>query len=74
MGDSGYADEPDKIVATRPEHPNVFKTFVTRLKSRQETLNAGLKIIRVLISCFHHCMSLASNVCRDDSYHGSIFR
>ena len=54
IGDPGYADEPDKIVVSRPEHPKDFKKFMARVKSRQETFNARLKVFRVLISRFHH--------------------
>ncbi len=54
IGDSGYAGEPDKIVVSRPEHPKDFKKFLARVKSRQETFNARLKVFRVLTLHFHH--------------------
>ena len=55
--DSGYTGEPDKIVASRQEHPKDFKKFMARVKSRQETFNKRLKVLRVLTSRFHHGMN-----------------
>ena len=62
VGDSGYAGEPDKIVVSRPEHLKDFKKFLARVKSRQETFNARLKVFRVLTLRFHHGTSSANKM------------
>ena len=43
VGDSGYEDEPSKIVVMRDEHSKKFKKFLARVCSRQETFFKGLK-------------------------------
>ncbi len=61
IGVSGLAGETNKIVVSRAEHPKDFKKFMARVKSRQGTFNAMLKVFGVLTSHFHHGTSSGNN-------------
>ncbi len=43
VGDSGYEGKPRKIVLMRDEHSKIFKKFLARAASHQETFFKGLK-------------------------------
>ena len=57
FGDSGYNDEPSKIVITKDEHSPEFKESLANAKIRHETFHWRLKSWNILGHCFGHGVS-----------------
>ncbi|KAL3798834.1 hypothetical protein HJC23_004622 [Cyclotella cryptica] len=54
IGDSGYVGEAKKVSTTLGDHSKEVKEYFARAKSRQETINARYKNLRMLGTSFRH--------------------
>jgi len=64
IADKGYIGYGDCFSTPNPQDPQPLHKFKDRARSRQETLNARLKMFMVLASVWHH----------PKEKHGSVFR
>jgi DDE superfamily endonuclease len=63
IADRGYMGEPDYVSTPNNYDDEIVKGFKSRARSRQESINAKIKVFRCLTQCFRHSIE----------FHGSAF-